>query len=64
MDQLEDLNWLRERARLGINQARRVRKYCPPGPFTRIEQATLSALVEIERRAGALLATQKGDHNG
>jgi len=47
MDQLEDLNYLRERARHGINQARRLRKYCPRGSFSPVERETLAAL---ERR--------------
>ena len=55
MDQRQDLNWLRERARRGINQARRLRKYTPPGPYSPIERGALAALVDVERAAERLL---------
>lgn len=46
---------LRERARRGINDARRLRKYVQRGNLTAVEQAALSALVDVERLAGELL---------
>lgn len=44
------LHWVRNRARQGINQARKVRKYVPRGPYTPVEQAALTALIAIEEQ--------------
>ena len=55
MEQREELAYLRERARRGINQARRLRKYCPRGSFSPVEREALAALVDVERAAGRLL---------
>ena len=68
MDTLDDLAWLRDRARRGIQQASRLRKYTPPGPYTPVEREALAALFEVERAAGRLLAkgsntpVRPGDH--
>ena len=51
----ENLTWLRERARRGITTAKRRRKYCPPGPYSPVEQAALTALLEVEEAAERLL---------
>jgi len=55
MTEREELAYLRERARHGINQARRLRKYCPRGSFSPVERETLAALVDVERAAERLL---------
>jgi len=46
---------LRHRARLGLNEARKRRKYCPPGPYTPVELAAMRALIEVEQQAATLL---------
>jgi len=43
------VNWIRQRARRAINQARIQRKYTQKGDYSRVEQAALLALIEIER---------------
>ena len=50
-----DLRSLWERAQRGLAEARRRRKYCPPGPYTPVENEALSALVDIEQAARQLL---------
>lgn len=54
----EDLTWLRERARRGITTAKRLRKYCPPGPYSPVEQEALTALLDVEKAADRLAKAQ------
>ena len=49
--------WVRERVRHGITQSKRRRKYCPPGPYSPVEQEALTALLEVEQAAERLLAS-------
>ena len=59
MDRRKELAWIRERARRGINQARRLRKYCPHGPFSPVEKEALTALVDVERAVERLLLEEQ-----
>jgi len=55
MTERQDLIQLRDRARRGISEAKRLRKYTPPGPYSSVERETLAALVDVERAAERLL---------
>jgi hypothetical protein len=57
IEQLELLR-LRQRARQGITTAKRLRKYCPPGPYSPVEQEALAALLDVERAADRLAKAQ------
>jgi len=50
MDTPALLAWVKDRARAGINDARRKRKYQERKPFSPVELATLQALTEIEKK--------------
>ena len=53
------LTEIHERAQRGICEARRHRKYCPPGPFTPVELAALQALADVERATAGLVKDGK-----
>ena len=57
---VEQLAALSERAHLGLSEARRRRKYCPPGPYTAVELAALQALEDIRRGVGELISEREG----
>lgn len=54
------LEWVKMQARSWLTQAKRRRKYRPPGPYTEDEMALFSALIEMERAAKALLNIEGG----
>ena len=53
------LEWIRDRSRAWLTEAKRRRKYQPPGDFTPEEMALFNALIEMEKAAKVLLGDVK-----